>query len=70
MSFALLVMRGVCDTAPDGGMDAGRVEPLREQVPVHPPHGRRFLERHVGPQPPAERLFDHFVLVEVPEDLP
>ena len=69
MSFALLVMTGVCDTAPDGGMHAGRVESLREQVPVHAPHGRRLLERRVVPEPPIECLLDQEVFIEVPEDL-
>ena len=50
-------------------MHAGRVESLREQVPVNAPHGRRFLERDIAPQPPGERLLDQEVFVEVSEDL-
>lgn len=61
-------MTGVFDAAPDGGMHAGRVEALREQVPVDAPDGRRFLERRAVPQPPVERLLDQAVLIEVAED--
>ena len=49
-------------------MYTGRVESLREQVPVNAPYGRRFLERDIVPQPPGERLLDQEVFVEVFED--
>ena len=69
MSLALLVMTGVFDTAPDGGIHAGRVESLCEQVPVDSSRGGRFLERHVRPKPPVECLLDQEVFIEVSEDL-
>jgi len=50
-------------------MYTGRVESLREQVPVNAPFGRCFLERDIVPQPPGERLLDQEVFVEVSEDL-
>ena len=65
MSFALLVMTGGRDAAADGGMHAGRVEALREQVPMDPPGGRRVHERQAVPQPPVECLLDQEVFVEV-----
>ena len=67
MSLALIVMTGVCDTASDGGLHAGRVEALREQVPMDPPGGRRVLERQAVPQPPVECLLDQEVFIEVLE---
>ena len=62
-------MTGVCDTISYGGMYTGRVESLRKQVPVHAPHGSRFLERCVVSQPPLECLLDQKVFIEVSEDL-
>ncbi len=50
-------------------MHAGRVESLREQVPVNASHSRRFFERHVVPKPPAECLLDQLIFIEVPKDL-
>ena len=60
-------MTGVFDAASDGGMHAGRVEALREQVPMDPPDGRRFLERHAVPQPPVECLLDQKVFIKAAE---
>lgn len=62
-------MVGVCDAVSYGGMYAGRVESLRKQVPVHAPHGSRFLERYVMSQPPLECLLDQKVFIEVSENL-
>lgn len=60
-------MYGVLDTGSDGGMHAGGVEPLHEQVPVDAPERRSFVERHAVPQPTVERLLDQEVFIEIPE---
>ena len=62
-------MTGVFDAASDGGMHASRVEALRKQVPVDPPDGRCFLERHTVPESPIEGLLDQEVFIEVAEDV-
>jgi len=61
-------MTDVRDTVPDCGMDAGRIESLREQVAVHATYDGGFRQRCVA-KPPAEYLCDHFVFVKVLKDL-
>ena len=62
-------MTGVFDAASDGGMHASRIEALRKQVPMDPPDGRCFLERHTVPESPIEGLLDQEVFIEVAEDV-
>ena len=49
-------------------MYAGRVEPLREQVTVHPPHDGGLRQRCVA-KPSTKCLRDQFVLVKILKDL-